>query len=650
MGLFSSPTPYKGQKYAELKKKAIETGHPFIDTEFPPDNKSLFTTSSKGAGIEWKRPKDICQDPKLFVEGASSNDVTQGSLGNCWFVAACSALAGNKEIWTKVIPDYHEQDWDSEHPEKYAGIFHFQFWRYGEWIDVVVDDFLPVRGTQLVFVHSKSRNEFWSALLEKAYAKLFGCYEALDGGELAEALEDFTGGVAEPIDLVDGQFSIDEDKRDDLFKTMKKEMDNRALMAAAIPAKSSEEMETSIDVGLVKGHAYGITAVKRIALEGTGIFNLFNKEKLPMVRLRNPWGGTEWNGPFSDGSQEWEKIDKASRDKIGLTFDDDGEFWMTMEDYCKYFTNMSICRVVNTSFFSLQKKWHESVMHGEWSSPNCSGGCINNRDTFLNNPQFKFEVPSEEEEVLIELTQKSTRTSCDDNKLTIGFTVMKVEENRSYRCHKIQEVVKSSVFKNSRSIFLRHIFKRGRYVIVACTFEPGPSLNNIIRIYSGAVTHARELTLEKPGKSFFQSICCCFWCCREPKLVTQIKVIKAVGLEIQDKVGGSKTDCADPYCIISCERERITSSVVSDNLNPEWNVSAIYYRKNPVNKPIKINIWNNNVMRDQFMGRCEISTTDEMENKVMELDLYGRKKDERSQKRPGKLYVAITTSRNLTAL
>jgi calpain-5 len=68
-------------------------------------------------------------------------------------------------------------------------------------------------------------------------------------------------------------------------------------------ALSSDEMEATTQSGLVKGHAYGITAIKNIHLESQTFFSRFFKDdnKIPMIRLRNPWGQCEWKGAFSDG-------------------------------------------------------------------------------------------------------------------------------------------------------------------------------------------------------------------------------------------------------------------------------------------------------------------------------------------------------------
>ena len=39
--------------------------------------------------------------------------------------------------------------------------------------------------------------------------------------------------------------------------------------------------------------------------------------------------------------------------------------------------------------FTLTKTWHEGSAHGMWKKPDRAGGCANNRDTFLQNPQVK---------------------------------------------------------------------------------------------------------------------------------------------------------------------------------------------------------------------------------------------------------------------
>jgi len=48
---------------------------------------------------------------------------------------------------------------------------------------------------------SAGATEYWVPFIEKAYAKLHGSYEALNGGSLQQALVDLTGGIAEKIFL-----------------------------------------------------------------------------------------------------------------------------------------------------------------------------------------------------------------------------------------------------------------------------------------------------------------------------------------------------------------------------------------------------------------------------------------------------------------
>ena len=94
------------------------------------------------------------------------------------------------------------------------------------------------------------------------------------------------------------------------------EVAEHALVCCAIRARRGEARDQRTDLGLValytkhckvtnpqvRGHAYGVTAVRRVTLKSSGLSSLFKgKEKLSLVRLRNPWAEKEWTGAFSDG-------------------------------------------------------------------------------------------------------------------------------------------------------------------------------------------------------------------------------------------------------------------------------------------------------------------------------------------------------------
>ncbi|XP_004569702.1 calpain-5 [Maylandia zebra] len=634
--------PYEGQSFSALRRQCQHKGTLFEDPLFPTSDQSLFYQRNQIGRVTWKRPNELTSDPHLFVDGISAHDLHQGQLGNCWFVAACSSLASREALWQKVIPDWKDQEWDKDKPNSYAGIFHFRFWRFGEWVDVVIDDRLPTVNGQLVYCHSNDSNEFWSALVEKAYAKMYGCYEALDGGNTADALVDFTGGVSEPMDLIENGYKQDEEKQHELFERVLKVHNRGGLISCSIRATTQADMEARLDCGLVKGHAYAVTDVRKVRL-GHGLLAYFRSDKLNMIRMRNPWGKREWNGPWSDSSEEWQKVSKSEREKMGVTVEDDGEFWMTFDDFIANFTDLILCRLINTSYLSLHKTWEEAVMRGSWhrhDDPllNRAGGCTNNKHSFLQNPQYVFDVKKPEDEVLICLQQKDRRATLRGGRgenLAIGFDIHKVELNRTYRMHVTQQKVGGSIYINSRSVFLRIDLKEGRYVIIPTTFDPGLEGDFLLRVFTDVTSDCKELTLDEPQKTCWSGMC------GYPSLVTQVHILQADGLAAQDSDGAS-----DPYVIIRCEGQKVCSPVYKNTCSPVFDTKGLFYRKK-ANQPIGIEIYNNNVLKDSFLGQVTLPAEQGEIKKTFHLKDKG---DRRDNDLSGTITVAILTSSILTGI
>uniref|UniRef100_A0A4W4DP27 Calpain catalytic domain-containing protein n=1 Tax=Electrophorus electricus TaxID=8005 RepID=A0A4W4DP27_ELEEL len=561
---------FQHQNYHALKRACLRRAALFQDPFFLASAQSLFYKRAPPPGLTWKRPRELCRDPRLFVDGISTRDLHQGSLGNCWMVAAISCLATEPSLWKKVIPDHMEQEWNPKHPYLYAGIFHFRFWRMGQWMDVVVDDRLPVSedGT-LLFCRSASPREFWSALLEKAYAKLNGCYEALEGGNTAEALVDFTGGVSELLSLDQEALSQHAEQRRALFQMLAKAHSRKALITCSI---RPTQKDTMLDCGLVKGHAYSVTEIRKIRL-GETLLGICGTSRIYMVRMRNPWGMANWTGAWSQGSLQWQRTERSEREKMGLVVRDVGEFWMEFGDFCHYFTDMVVCRLVKRSL--LWTREEEGVAEDEWEREmdrrSRCGGCSNFRETFLHNPQFMFEVGKEENEVLICLQQEDRRIKRKEGSgenLPIGFEVLKVEVNRTCRVQRFGEQAASSVYMDSRSVALRVTLGPGRYTVVPTTFQPGVNGRFLLRLFSH--TDMKELKEDLPVPSLW-------WCCG-PQLcaVTTIHLHRASML--------SQSKQPDVYAVIRCEEETIRTRVFKKDGSPEFNTKVIFYRRRPYTK------------------------------------------------------------------
>uniref|UniRef100_A0A8C1NNU9 Calpain-1 catalytic subunit n=1 Tax=Cyprinus carpio TaxID=7962 RepID=A0A8C1NNU9_CYPCA len=485
LGQNHNAVKFLGQDYESLKAQCQQTRSLFEDHLFPASASSLGFNelgprSSKTHGVRWMRPTEICTRPQFIVDGATRTDICQGALGDCWLLAAIASLTLNDDLLHRVVP--HGQSFDGG----YVGIFHFQFWQFGEWLDVVIDDRLPVKDGKLLFVHSAEGGEFWSALLEKAYAKLNGCYEALSGGSTSEGFEDFTGGVTEMYELKKAPA--------DLFSIIGRAIERGSLLGCSIDITSKFDMEAVTFKKLVKGHAYSVTGVEEVVYRG-------NMTKL--VRIRNPWGEVEWTGAWSDDSREWENVDRSVRGRL-QNRSEDGEFWMSFSDFLREFTRLEICNLTADALQASQvKKWSTSLYQGEWRRGSTAGGCRNFPATFWINPQFKVTLkhpdsPGQSDcSFLVALMQKDRRKKRREGQdmETIGFAIYEVREQISAcqpsSVHLKREFfltnassARSELFINLREVSSRFRLPAGEYIIVPSTFEPQKEADFVLRVFS----------------------------------------------------------------------------------------------------------------------------------------------------------------------
>ena len=180
-------------------------------------------------------------------------------------------------------------------------------------------------------------------------------YEALHGGDIADALVDLTGGSALRIEFKDDavQSMIDDGS---MWERIKRYFDWYYLITCV---KVAEDFEDEESQGILQGHLYSVVGVKEI---GT----------IKFLKIRNPWGKGEWSGEWSSGSSKWDEhqeVEQAMRADPDIAFNrdaNDGEFWMILEDFVRLFDTMHVCRLFGEDF-------NQYMIRGEWKGKTAGG-------------------------------------------------------------------------------------------------------------------------------------------------------------------------------------------------------------------------------------------------------------------------------------
>ena len=308
----------------------------FIDPFFKPDSESLFDASmgrhalaDKWETFVWKRPEEVYGDGNYCLfHNIKPSDIKQGYWGDCYFLSAISSLA--------EFPDRIEQLFKIKNLND-AGIYAVTLYITGEEKLIVVDDYFPFSPSKNDWAFSKSMdNEIWVLIIEKAWAKVHGNYQRIEGGNTAEALMALTGCYVDYI------FHNQVINKNVLWRRIFNADQNKYVIATAASGRKTGKDKSDLrEVGIIDAHAYSLLEANPIVTE--------EKQKVRLLKLRNPWGFEEWNGDWSDhDDKNWTE---SLKKRMNFRAKDDGVFFIDFENYLGYYYNTTICKYQNRDEF-----------------------------------------------------------------------------------------------------------------------------------------------------------------------------------------------------------------------------------------------------------------------------------------------------------
>ena len=181
--------------------KLVKGSTQYKDNDFSADSSSIYWSGFNEKNpvssydIYWNRIQDVYENATLWgKQGIRPDDVRQGLLGNCWFLASASAIAEKPSRMEQVFLNL-----DTELND--AGIYGVNLIGLGVPYTVIVDDRIPTikrqeKGKTVYrspFAKLAKDGSIWMTILEKAFAKTHGNYLHIEGGDTRMGIDQIYG-------------------------------------------------------------------------------------------------------------------------------------------------------------------------------------------------------------------------------------------------------------------------------------------------------------------------------------------------------------------------------------------------------------------------------------------------------------------------
>ncbi|XP_062565608.1 calpain-3-like [Armigeres subalbatus] len=439
----------RAQRFYHLREHCIANNFLFEDPHFKVEDQPLFSyrlsTKSK---LKWLRPKEIVEDPQFLANEPSAFDVEPGYIPSGSLRAAMLNLITNRRTFSRTVPPDN-----SFTDEQYAGIFHFRFWEHGRWLDVVIDDRLPTLDGRLLCTRSSRANELWCSLLEKAYAKFLGSYNALKGVTISETLQDFSGGVTQCYWLK--EYNLNPDY---FFELIGRGLSKGSMIAGIRLRKQ----RTSAD------RLCCIHPITETMTSGS-----------KLVCLSHSCDRDIHTSPSENQSPSEE-------------YEHPRKFWLCIEQFMEKFDGVEVCSITPDPLGdpdNVHRHWNVSSYEGMWVSGLTAGGSRNHKDSYGMNPRIKMDLIEPDSEaggmcsLVISLMQmhRTGMILC----LVIGFEIVSQKSNKT---------VAQSIYSNSREVSCRLRLPSGRYFIIPSTKQPDENGAFLLRIFTKPRIHQEDET------------------------------------------------------------------------------------------------------------------------------------------------------------